>query len=74
MKKVFFAFLAVGALSSCTQDLTCTCSYPETAYYYAYEDVTQCLGCNNEEADAFEAGCAVLDGVAAIAGGNCVID
>ena len=74
MKKVFFAFLAAGALSSCTEDLTCTCNSPETAYLYAQTDVSQCLGCDSDEADAFRTACDVSDVLYEAIGGDCVID
>ncbi len=64
MKKVFFAFLAMGALASCSQDPTCTCEIPEitdpftgTVLIPASTVSETCEGCTSDEADAFEAAC-----------------
>ena len=66
MKKVFFSFLAVAALASCTQDSTCTCTISEYDLGYGYTspavtEVTECLGCTSEETEAFETSCSTAD-------------
>jgi len=66
MKKVFFAFLAVGALASCSNDLTCTCEYDRIT------EVSECIDC--EDAEAFEAECAAADALLQLVGGSCTID
>lgn len=68
MKKVFFAFLAVGALASCSNDLTCTCTLDGES------EVTECIDCDGETADAFEAACEASDLIYSLAGGNCTLD
>ncbi|HAY56218.1 MAG TPA: hypothetical protein DCX49_02210 [Flavobacteriales bacterium] len=68
MKKVFFAFLAVGALASCSNDMTCTCTID------GVEEVTECIDCTGETADAFETACEASDLIAQLVGGSCTLD
>ena len=56
-------------LASCTQDYTCTCTYPGLE-----DQVTSYEGLNSEERDVAEAACEALDQVAQISGGGCTWD
>jgi hypothetical protein len=78
MKNLFYVLAAGFLLASCTKDTTCTCTYDaveglETPATY----MTECLGCNSDEREAFEAVCALSDtamNIPGLSAGSCVID
>lgn len=81
MKNLFYVLAAGFLLASCTTDSTCTCTYDAITIdgveiTAAYSDVTECIGCNSEETEAFEQLCTDLDDIITVSGlsGSCVID
>ena len=72
MKNLFYCLSVCFLLASCTTDTTCTCSIDVQVPGFEIADVvSECMGCNSEEADALVAACEASD---LVEGLTCVID
>jgi len=71
MKNLFYVLAAGFLLASCTTDTTCTCTFDGMDLLPDVVTVTECIGCNSQEADDFAAIC---DELGAIESWDCVID
>ena len=60
-----------GPYNPFTTDFTCTCTIDPIDGFEEPAVVTVCIGCNSEEADAFEAVCMMYD---VMEGVTCVLD
>ena len=78
MKNLFYVLAAGFLLASCTKDTTCTCTYDAVeGMPTPVATVSECIGCDSDEREAFEAVCTSLDALMNIPGvtaGSCVID
>jgi len=73
MKNLFLTAFGVVLLASCTTDSTCTCSFDDIAGVQLDDIVTECLGCDKDETEAFEEACVALDALYS-GTGQCVLN
>ena len=78
MKNLLLTAFGVVLLASCTTDSTCTCSFDDIAGVQLDDIVTECLGCDKDETEAFEQACvdadAALQEVGADLNAQCVLN
>jgi hypothetical protein len=83
MKNLFLTAFGVVLLASCTTDSTCRCTYDAVMFEGmeltpAYDETTECIGCDKDETEAFEQACvdadAAMQSIAEELNAQCVLN